>query len=83
MKTIPADFRISITNPPGERSYPITSFTWLLVPERAESADKQEVMRQFLYWMLSTGQDYAETFRFVRLPAAVVTKELAAINKTE
>jgi phosphate transport system substrate-binding protein len=83
VKTIPADFRISITNPPGERSYPITSFTWLLVPKRAESEEKQEAMRQFLYWMLSNGQNYAATFGFVPLPAAVVTKELEAIKKTE
>jgi phosphate transport system substrate-binding protein len=83
VKTMPADFRISITNSPGERAYPITSFTWLLVPKKAESAEKQEAMRQFLRWMLSDGQNYVATFGFVPLPAAVVTKELEAIKKTE
>jgi ABC-type phosphate transport system substrate-binding protein len=83
VKTMPADFRISITNPPGERAYPIASFTWLLVPESAKSAEKQEAMRQFLHWILSSGQNYAATFGFAPLPAAVVTKELEAIDKTE
>jgi phosphate transport system substrate-binding protein len=83
LKTMPADFRISITSPPGERSYPIASFTWLLLPEGTESTEKRDAMRQFLYWMLSTGQDYAATFGFVPLPAAMVTKELEAIRKTE
>jgi phosphate transport system substrate-binding protein len=83
VKTMPADFRISITNPPAERAYPITSFTWLLVPKRAESAERQEAMRQFLRWMLSNGQNDAAKFGFVPLPAAVVTKELEAIKKTE
>jgi phosphate transport system substrate-binding protein len=83
VKTMPADFRISITNPPGERAYPIASFTWLLVPKSAEREAKQEAMRQFLYWMLSNGQNYAATFGFVPLPAAVVTKEFEAIKKTE
>jgi hypothetical protein len=40
-------------------------------------------MRQFLYWMLSAGQDHAATFGFAPLPAAMVTKELEAIRKTE
>jgi len=83
LKTMPADFGISITNPPGERSYPIASFTWLLVPEGTESAEKQDAMRQFLYWMLSTGQSYAPTFGFVPLPDVMIAKELEAIKKTE
>jgi phosphate transport system substrate-binding protein len=83
IKTMPADFRISITNPPGERSYPIASFTWLLIPKRAESAEKQEAMQQFLNWMLSDGQAYAAAFGLVPLPAAVVTKELEAIRKIQ
>jgi phosphate transport system substrate-binding protein len=80
VKTMPADFRISITNPPGERSYPIASFIWLLVPKTAESPQKQEAMRQFLNWMLTDGQTYAATFGLTPVPAAVVTKELQTIK---
>jgi phosphate transport system substrate-binding protein len=82
-KIIPADFRVSMTNPPGKQSYPIISFTWLLVPVKADNAEKQEAMRQFLYWMLSDGQNYAAMTGFVKLPAAVVTKELQEIKKRE
>jgi phosphate transport system substrate-binding protein len=83
LKTMPADFRISITNPPGERSYPIASFTWLLLPGATENTEKREAMRQFLFWMLSSGQDYAVTFGFTPLPPAMVTRELEAIKKAE
>jgi phosphate transport system substrate-binding protein len=83
VNTMPADFRLSITNSKGERSYPIASFTWLLVPKRVESAKKREAMRQFLGWVLSNGQSYAATTGFAPLPAALVTKELEAIKKTD
>ena len=29
-KAMPADFRVSITNAPGDNVYPISSFTWML-----------------------------------------------------
>src|SRR5689334_14706089 len=35
-KSMPADFRVSITNPPGKDAYPISSFTWLLIPEKSK-----------------------------------------------
>ena len=83
VNTMPAGSRLSITNSPGERSYPIASFTWLLVPKTVESAEKREAMRQFLGWALSNGQSYAATTGFAPLPAMLVTKELEAIKKTE
>jgi len=81
--TMPADFRLSITNSPGERAYPIASFTWLLVPQRLGSAEKREAMQQFLTWVLSNGQSYAATTGFAPLPAALVAKELAAIKNAD
>ena len=82
-RTMPSNFCVSITNASGERAYPIASFTWLLVPQRAETAEKQRALRQFMGWVLSSGQEYAEGAGLVRLPAEVVSKELTVLNKME
>jgi phosphate transport system substrate-binding protein len=79
-KAIPSDFPSSITDPSGDRSYPISSFTWILVPEKMEST-KQEAIKDFLRWMLNEGQTYAEPAGFARLPTAIVEPELKAIER--
>ena len=76
---MPDDFRVSITNPAGDGAYPISSFTWLLIPETIKDAAKKEVIVDFLKWMLGPGQAMAPALEYAPLPAAVVTKELAAI----
>jgi phosphate transport system substrate-binding protein len=78
-KTMPSDFRASITNPSGSRSYPISSFTWILVSENMDST-KREAMKDFLRWMLDEGQTYAESVGFTKLPRAIVEPELKAIE---
>jgi phosphate transport system substrate-binding protein len=77
---MPADFRASITNPAGEKSYPISSFTWILAPERT-SPMKQQAVKDFLRWMLTEGQSYAERSGFTKLPKAIVEQELKAIEE--
>ncbi|MGA7931670.1 MAG: phosphate ABC transporter substrate-binding protein PstS [Candidatus Sulfotelmatobacter sp.] len=79
-KAMSPDFRSSITDPPGDRSYPISSFTWILVPEKMEST-KQEAIKDFLRWMLNEGQTYAAPSGFARLPTAIVEPELKAIER--
>jgi phosphate transport system substrate-binding protein len=78
--TMPADFRVSITNPPGKNAYPIASFTWLLIPAQIQDAAKRAAMKDFLHWMLNTGQEDAEPLAYARLPQAIVVKEEAAIS---
>lgn len=78
--TMPADFRVSITNPPGEKAYPIASFTWVLIPAQIQDAAKRAAMKDFLHWMLSAGQEDAEPLAYARLPQAIVVKEEAAIS---
>jgi len=80
-KDMPEDFRVSITNAPGKTAYPISSFTWLLVPEQFQDATKREAIKGFLYWMLAEGQDYAEQLSYARLPKAVIEQEKKAISK--
>jgi phosphate transport system substrate-binding protein len=78
-KEMPADFRISITNAPGKKAYPISSFTWLLIPDKIDNPGKKKAVTDFLQWMLSTGQADAPGLFYAPLPKAVVDKELKQI----
>jgi phosphate transport system substrate-binding protein len=82
-KSMPADFRVSITNPPGKSAYPICSFTYLLVPVKMQDATKTKVIKDFLHWMLNDGQKDAEPLTYARLPKEVVAKELKQISLIE
>lgn len=82
-KTMPADFRVSITNAPGKASYPISSFTWLLIPSKISDAAKREALKNFVKWMVGDGQNYTEALSYAKLPKAVVAKELAALNSVQ
>ena len=75
---MPDDFRVSITNAPGKDAYPISSFTWLLIPAQIQDASKREAIKGFLNWMLTDGQGYCEGLAYAKLPAAVVAKEKKA-----
>lgn len=80
-KEIPDDFRVSITNAPGKDAYPISSFTWLLVPSKIADARKKDAITSFLTWMLADGQKFAAALDYAPLPTAVVEKERKAISK--
>jgi phosphate transport system substrate-binding protein len=77
--SMPEDFRVSITNAPGKDAYPISSFTWLLVPSRIQDPAKKKILVEFLRWMLGPGQKMAEPLSYAPLPQRVVAKELKAI----
>ncbi len=73
-KNMPDDFRVSITNAPGKNAYPISTFTWLLIPNKLDGAKKTAVTG-FLKWMLTTGQQDTQGMSYAPLPKAVVAKE--------
>ncbi len=79
-KSMPDDFRVSITNAPGAATYPISSFTWLLIPSQIQDAAKRDAIKGFLNWMLADGQGYNEGLSYAKLPKPVVAKELKAIS---
>jgi phosphate transport system substrate-binding protein len=79
-KDMPDDFRVSITNEPGPTVYPISSFTWLLIPAQISDAAKRDAIKGFLKWMLTEGQGYNEGLAYARLPKPVIEKELKAIS---
>ena len=80
-KDMPADFRVSITDAPGAGSYPISSFTWLLIPTHFDDATKGKAVKDFLAWMLTDGQGYNEALAYAKLPPAVVAKEKKELSE--
>ncbi len=79
-KEIPADFRVSITNAPGKNAYPISSFTWLLIPDKISDATKKKAITDFLQWMLTIGQMDAQGLDYAPLPKTIVAKEMKQIS---
>jgi len=74
VKNMPADYRVSITNAPGKEAYPISSFTWLLIPAQSKDAAKGKIIKHFLGWMLDNGQTMTADLSYAPLPSSVVAK---------
>lgn len=81
VKTMPADFRVSITDAPGKNAYPISSFTWLLIPEVSKDPKKGKIIADFLNWMVTDGQKMTTQLSYAPLPQSVVEKVKAAIKE--
>jgi phosphate transport system substrate-binding protein len=79
-KMIPADYRVSITNAPGADSYPISSFTWLLIPNPSSDPAKGKVLHDFLEWMLDHGEAEAASMTYAPLPKPVADRVRQTIN---
>jgi phosphate transport system substrate-binding protein len=82
-KTMPADYRVSITNAPGAASYPISSFTWLLIPTHSTDPAKAKALADFLRWMLDHGEAEAAALSYAPLPKPVqdmVRKSIAQVK---
>jgi phosphate transport system substrate-binding protein len=82
-KDMPDDFRVSITNAPGKTAYPISSFTWLLIPAKFTDASKRDAIKEFLKWSLADGQNFAEALSYAKLPKEVVAKETKALSSIQ
>jgi len=74
VKSMPEDFRVSITNAPGKDSYPISSFTWLLIPVQSKDAAKGKILADFLGWMVNDGQKMTADLTYAPLPENVAAK---------
>src|SRR5437879_1367774 len=78
---MPADFRVSLTNPPGDDAYPIASFTWLLVYKDQPDETKGRALVKFLWWSCHEGQKYAADLLYAPLPPPVVKQIEARIRQ--
>ena len=82
-KTMPADYRVSITNAAGPDSYPISSFTWLLIPTQSPNTAKTKALVDFMTWMLDHGEAEAASLSYAPLPKQVqdmVRKSITTIK---
>ena len=80
VQNMPDDFRVSITNAPGDNAYPISSFTWMLVPRDIKDKAKAVALKAFLQWAITDGQKYTQPLAYAPLAKSVVDKELQAIK---
>lgn len=78
---MPEDLRLSITNAKGKESYPISSYTYLLVYEKQKDAFKGKILKEFLTWALSSGESYASELGYAPLPKVVIEKAMQKVNK--
>jgi phosphate transport system substrate-binding protein len=80
-RQMPPDFRVSITNAPGDAAYPISSFTWLLLYENPQDKQQAKIMVDFMSWALTAGQKFASDLGYAPLPASVIELEKKALLK--
>ncbi|HUK24634.1 MAG TPA: phosphate ABC transporter substrate-binding protein PstS [Terriglobales bacterium] len=78
---MPADFRVSITNAPGKDAYPISSFTWLLIPVQSKDAARGKILVDFLNWMLDNGEKMTQALDYAPLPDNVAAKVREAVKQ--
>jgi phosphate transport system substrate-binding protein len=81
VKSMPADFRVSITNAPGKDAYPISSFTWLLIPVQAKDPKNGKILSDFLNWMVNDGQKMTKQLAYAPLPDSVAEKVKVTIKQ--
>jgi phosphate transport system substrate-binding protein len=79
IKQMPSDYRVSITNAPGKDAYPISSFTYLLVPLKFPDAAKGKVIKDLLSWMITSGEGEAAGLSYAPLPKSVSDKVLKTV----
>jgi len=79
IKVLPADYRVSITNAPGKEAYPISSFTWLLVPLKSSDAAKGKVIKDLLSWIVTSGEGEVSALSYAPLPKSVAAKVLKTV----
>ena len=81
VKNMPADYRVDITNAPGADAYPISSFTYLLIPTSPTDGAKEKVIKDMLSWILTSGEGQASSLSYAPLPQALATKVLQTVYK--
>jgi phosphate transport system substrate-binding protein len=78
---MPADFRVSITDAPGAKSYPISSFTWLFIYKKQRDKAKGAAIVKLMKWALTDGQQYAAPLHYAPLPKTVAAKEISQLSQ--
>jgi phosphate transport system substrate-binding protein len=75
------DFKVSIVDAPGGGVYPISSFTWIVIPTHIEDDTKRKALTGFLLWMLGPAQLQSAALGFLPIPKELALEEDAAIAR--
>ena len=78
--TLPDNLRAFVTDPEGEESYPIVTYTWLLAYENYNDPNKLQALKDVVNWSLTDGQSYSEELGYIPLPDNVVEKVQAKLD---
>ncbi len=76
---IPPDYRVSITDAPGPNAYPISSFTYLLIPTQPKDMAKEKVIKDMLNWIITSGESEASSLSYAPLPQNLAAKVLKTV----
>ncbi|HLC21415.1 MAG TPA: phosphate ABC transporter substrate-binding protein PstS [Candidatus Methylomirabilis sp.] len=71
-REMPSDFRVSLTDAPGDHAYTVAGFTWILVYKEQADEVRGRAMARFLNWAIHDGQKYAPSLLYAPLPPQVV-----------
>lgn len=77
---MPEDFQVFEPDPDGEDSYPIVTYSWLLVYKPYDDPQKAAALKNYVRWSLIDGQEFNESLGFVRLPPRVVSRAVHAVG---
>ena len=80
-REMPSDFRVSLTDAPGDHAYPVAGFTWILVYKEQADEVRGRAMARFLNWAIHDGQKYAPSLLYAPLPPQVVKLVEAKIKQ--
>ncbi len=76
---VPDNLRIFISDPKGIDSYPVATFSWILLRKKYDRATA-DALREFFHWCLQDGQRYSADLDYVRVPASIVQRAVATLN---
>jgi phosphate transport system substrate-binding protein len=81
--TPPSDLTRTVPDPQGARSYPIVTYTWALVRAAYDTPAKTAAVHDLVRWILTDGQQFAESLRYVALPEGMVQAALAQLDELQ
>lgn len=76
---MPDDYRVSITNAPGPDAWPISSFSWMLVPVRPFHPENEKTLRDLLSWIIKSGEAQSPALSYAPIPQNVADKVIKTI----
>jgi phosphate transport system substrate-binding protein len=77
---MPDNLRVFFPDPDGQDSYPIVTFSWLLLYKQYDDQHKTAALKQYLKWCLKEGQTFNEALGYIRLAPQVIARTMTAVD---